>query len=195
MLLSKLNTRNNYINEFLKAKKFKNFDDAEDSVNHFQKSQEIADFSQLNILSEMKLEDILESLNNIKFKGIQDFLTNLEQAKKLIISVRKMVCRNLNKNNSPLLVYGCDVILIDILVYFTQKSFCDLKEIEFIIIVRLLFLKFKLINEIIQNKTTLKISNEKYCSNTILQYSNICSNFELINNPFIIHFQVIKEKF
>lgn len=140
MLLAKLKTRNNYINEFLNAKKFKNFEDAEDSVNQFQKIQEIADFSQLNILSEMKIEDILESLNHIKFLGIQEFLAKLEQAKKLIVSVRKMVCRNLNKNNAQLLVYGCDVILIEMLVYFSEKKLaCDFKEIEYMIIVRTFF--------------------------------------------------------
>jgi len=137
MLQLKLNTRNTYINEFLNAKKFKNFEDVQDSINHFQKSEEISDFSQLNILNEMKIEDILISLNNIKFKGIQEFLSNLDKAKKLLICIRKMVCRNLNKNNTELLIYGCDVILIEILVFFSAKNIQDFNEIEYKIIVRL----------------------------------------------------------
>lgn len=108
----------------------------EDSVKLFQQSQEICDFSQLNILREIKIEDILNSLNNIKLKGIQEFLANLEQAKNLIVCLRKMICRNLNKNNSQLLIYGCDVILIDILIYYSENNLSELNENELIIIVR-----------------------------------------------------------
>jgi len=119
----------------LNTKNLKNFEDIEDSVYQFQTTQEISDFSQLNILYEMKIEDILHNLNNIKIKGIQEFLVDLTIAKKLLVSIRKIICRNLNKNNSVLLNYGCDVILIDILIFFSEKIFNDFKDIEYLIIV------------------------------------------------------------
>jgi len=135
ILKTKLNIRNNFVNDFLKSKKFKNFADVEDSINNFNKTNEISDFSQLNILYEMKIEEILNSLNNIKIKGIIDFLSDLNLAKKLLFSIRKIICRNLNKNNSQLLTYGCDVIMIDILNFFSENKINNLNDIEYSIIV------------------------------------------------------------
>lgn len=117
------------------SKRFKSYEDVEDSLGAFNKDNNLVEFTQLNLLYDMNIEEILGYLNQIKFQGIEHFLSNPENVKQIIISLRKLICRNLNKNNEQLLNYGCDVMMIDIIQYYSENKLNNLTETDYEILV------------------------------------------------------------